>query len=71
MSPPSEFGRKGEGKGEKEKVGDTGECSPPHLSLEGGKRGRGKRGGRRGRKEGRKSGGRLLTINFLDFYVPP
>ena len=69
MSPPSEFGRKGEGKGEKEKVGDTGECSP-HLSLEGGKRGRGKGETERGRKEGRKEG-RLLTINFHDFYAPP
>ena len=66
MSPPSEFGRKGE----KEKEGRKGgNVPPPHLSLEGGKRGRGKGETERGRKEGRKEG-RLLTINFQDFYAP-
>ena len=65
MSPPSEFGRKGE----KEKEGRKGGNDPPHLSLEGGKRGRGKGETERGRKEGRKEG-RLLTINFQDFYAP-
>ena len=66
VPPPSEFGRKGE----KEKEGRKGGNVPPHLSLEGGKRGRGKGEEERGRKEGKKEG-RLLTINFHDFYAPP
>ena len=44
---------------------------PPPFEFRRGKEGKGEKGGRRGRKEGRKRGGRLLTINFLDFYVPP
>ena len=63
--PPSEFGRKGEKEKEGRKEGNV----PPHLSLEGGKRGRGKGEEERGRKEGKKEG-RLLTINFQDFYAP-
>ena len=67
--PPSEFGRKGEGKGEKEKGGDTGECSPP-FEFRRGKEGKGKRGGRKGEKRGDERR-KIITINFHDFYAPP
>ena len=64
--PPSEFGRRGE----KEKEGRKGgNVLPPPFEFRRGKRGRGKGETERGRKEGRKEG-RLLTINFQDFYAP-
>ena len=61
MSPPSEFGRKGEGKGEKEKVGDTGECSPP-FEFRRGKEGKGEKGRKKGEKGGEKK--RRKIINY-------
>ena len=57
MSPPSEFGRKGE----KEKEGRKGGMFPPPFEFRRGKEGKGKRGDRKGEKRGEE---RKKIINY-------
>ena len=57
MSPPSEFGRKGEKDKEGRKEGNV----PPPFEFRRGKEGKGKRGGRKGEKRGEE---RRKIINY-------